>query len=761
MTKDRDAAALKRLPSVARVLSLAIASLAIVILVIPLGHSLRAQDFELKPFRSIDATDRPIVACRVNSSERLLAVGDAGAKLTLFDLAKQVQLRQWQPSKSTVIAVAFAPDKPYVLAASFPKTMTLYDAAGDKQIWQVETPVVPTRVSFSADGKRIAASSVVGKAAVYDAETGKRIVVVGHGLPASGGAVFSRDGETLYVAATPFKGQMAPSKILRCDAGTGEVEAEFGIHGAIVRRLRLSPSETSLASIDRDGVVKLWDTRTRGKLHEWTTGLENGMGCEFLDDNQLIVSGKDRVLVLRRGTQQPVADVDQSGGTAQLAALVHRGIIASAVGTKINLFAFDRSALEPAKVAMPAADRALGVQTQSFDPLDNVPPKGVVLDGLVQNKELAPLVGMPVFLRMKSGLSIGKARLAALQFDRRGHGLKFLKYELESGRVVTVKAVDLYSIHIGVRGSFARYHLRYFAPQKQLFLIHSKDADTVAANRLAANNRSLRVLLEEDEQKEATTEHKKFLEEAAEKLQRDGPFHVVETQSTLIFTDHPEASVRGLASYVDALNLQLNQLFGIPEGDSIWRGKAVLAVFSTKRKFAAFEERVMNNPNHAGRPGVRSGRTRFLQTAIATELTPAFARGICWGYSLGFAARLHSDSKSTPWLQMGIANLVQYAVVPNARMEKTQRDRVVSDLRRNGSMLGLIEATKLDQSRWPMSGQLVRFLVAKDTLAFGQFYRDTKLGIGIEEAILQNYGVSIDQLAAGFGNSLGVANLTP
>ena len=90
---------------------------------------------------------------------------------------------------------------------------------------------------------------------------------------------------------------------------------------------------------------------------------------------------------------------------------------------------------------------------------------------------------------------------------------------------------------------------------------------------------------------------------------------IEETQSTLIFTDYPPVATVELRTFVDKLNLQLNHLFGIPSGDSVWRGKAILAVFSSTARFGAFEETVMNNPNHAGRGGVRSSEVRFLQTA--------------------------------------------------------------------------------------------------------------------------------------------------
>ncbi|QDV41935.1 hypothetical protein Enr13x_17780 [Stieleria neptunia] len=387
----------------------------------------------------------------------------------------------------------------------------------------------------------------------------------------------------------------------------------------------------------------------------------------------------------------------------------------------------------------------------------NQPPAGIRFDGLVSAGELESLVDQPVAIKLRSGRFIVKVVLDALQFDRKQNGLKFLKYRSETGRTSTVKVEDLYMFWVGRQ----RFHLRYFPPTRQLFVINAAAADAAAEGRLAAQGKQIREQADEEQQAEATAEHLRFLEDAAKTLKDVGQFHVIETESTLLFTDYPAAATGGLRVFVDKLNQQLNQMFGLPQGDSIWRGKAILAVFSTPARFAAFEEQVMNNPNHGGRAGVRGGAKRFLQTAIAKKLDSNVARGLSWGYSLGFAGRLHSDANTVPWMNMGIANAVQFAIVPDRKRQSTQRSKVTRQLRNAGSMLGLLGATKLDQERWPMCGQLVQFLIQSDPIAFSQMFRDVKLGVPMEEALQQNYGLNEAALAARFGQSLGVPGLGP
>lgn len=397
---------------------------------------------------------------------------------------------------------------------------------------------------------------------------------------------------------------------------------------------------------------------------------------------------------------------------------------------------------------------ALDSNTQAAS---NQPPGDIQFDGLVTANEIERMTGMPMAIKMRSGLLITKVRVDELQFDRNQNGLKFVKYASDTGRTSTVKAADVYTFWVGNQ----RYELRYFPPTRQLFVINSNAADKVAQDRLAATRNEIRERPSDDEQDAATSEHRAFLTGAVEKLKDLGPFRIEETESTLILTDYPPAATAGLRTFVDNMNAKLNEMFGIPRGDLVWRGKAVLAVFSTPAMFGAFEERVMDNPNHGGRAGIRSGPKRFMQTAIAKKLDANVARGLSWGYSLGFAKRLHSNAQGAPWMNLGIANSVQFAIVPDRRRQATQRSNVTRQIKNAQSLLGLFDATRLEQERWPACGQLVQFLVRTDPIAFSQMFRDVKLGVPPEDALKQNFGSTKQELAHQFGNSLGVANVTP
>lgn len=722
-------------------------------------HGVVAQDLKLRSLRTFVSGEKSMFALAVDSRERLVAIGGADNMVSVFDLVSSKKLRQWQPSPSVVVDLAFAPGRPLVASASYPNSLTLFDVQKSEQVWKTQCTSPPTRIAFSPDGKKIGVASMVGRAMIYDAQNGKLITGIKQDLPASNGVAFSPDGKQIYIGQTPMSGKPGRVRIVSCDVRTGDMKQEIGAYEGTLSRLRISPSGRRLVTLDREGTMRVWNLAGGQLADDWKLDVKRLMQVWFMDDDMLVAGSQGQFQILKVGQPDPIKVVPRTGGVNHVAPLTTRGVLVAGADKSVHLFAFDKSVLKPiAPLANGIKVAAAAPKTKVvFGRLDNQPPQDVQFDGLLSPTELSALIGKPIMLKQKSGLLIFDAVLESMQFDRGGHGLRFLKYKLDSGRSVTVKSAEIYAMRIG-RGSYA---LRYYPPANQLFLFDTKKANEVATGRLAASNQQLRRTPEEEEQTEATNEHKKFLSDAAKTLKDVGDFRTEETESTLIFTDLPGPAVAPVRRFIDATNGQLNRIFGIPQGDSVWRGKAVLAVFSSVTKFAAFEEKVMNNPNHGGRGGVRESAKRFLQTAVVRQFDANLARGLCWGYSLGFSKRLHSDAKGVPWLNMGIANVMQFSIVPDPKRQAGQRTRVIDQLKRRGSLFGLLKATRLEQERWLTCGQIVQFLMARDPLAFGQMFRDVKLGVEVQDALQQNYGMRFDDLAREFGASIGLPQLTP
>jgi WD40 repeat protein/serine/threonine protein kinase len=190
-----------------------------------------------------------------------------------------------------VISVAFSPDGNHILTGSF---------HGTAKIWSVrtlsETITLPLQESlgsdtigfeYSPDGKRIASVDDGGTVKLWDAATGRMLMVLcrGQRRQQRRGLAFSPDGK--YLAAG--------GKVWNAENGT-EVMA---LHGAEEHAvcLRFSPDGERIASVDLNGMLKVWDAGTAKELLAVRVDEEVIRQISLIsfspDGNQIVSAGSD------------------------------------------------------------------------------------------------------------------------------------------------------------------------------------------------------------------------------------------------------------------------------------------------------------------------------------------------------------------------------------------------------------------------------------------------------------------------------------
>lgn len=747
-----------------------ISSVAVLILFISAPSPADDPQVEVKQTASFRSSEKQVFVTEVDPAEKLVAVGSSDGKISLRDIDTSALIATFTPSPRSVIDLAFHPTKSLLASVSYPNSLTLYDIETNRKVWQKQTSSAPTRVVFSRDGTLMSTAEWDGAAVVYETGTGKPIRTIKLEQGKVGNVVFSADGERIYLSTVFRNDQDGRSQLFECETRTGKVLAILGAHQTgRVDRLRLSMSGQMLASLDRFGNLKLWQLANRRIVREWKLDIEMSRGLEFLDDQTLLVGGDDQILTVKSDQQQPVAIINTPAGQNNIDAMPRRSAIVSTVNTTTLIYQIDDpnripfaanakapvegAAPEP-QVMAPVAGQKKLLQIRKYD---NVPTNNAYFDGLVSIGNLRELGDATLSLTMRSGATVANAKLTALVFNSLHHGVKFLRYETHAGETKSVKPIDIYSLELNGEP----HHFRYWRPESQLFLVNTKVVFSAASKRLAEFRSGIRPLVEHADQMAATLRSKKFLGEAVGLLASAGTFRVVESQSALIFTDQPEPVAAEIGKKLDQLDAVLNEVFGLPDGRSIWNSKPIIAAFSTPSLLATFEERVMNNLNHGGRGSVRQSKERYLQTVVTDKFDESFARELCWGYSLGYSQLLHSGFNRYKWMTSGIAQSVPDLVFPNKMISRQRRSIVIDHLRRHRSLVGIVTATRLDDSVRPVCCELVAFLHGLDPHAFSQLFRDIKLGIEPDRALRNSYGITERELAALFGQSLRVTGVGP
>jgi WD40 repeat protein len=215
--------------------------------------------------------EEPIVLKGQNATIRCLAFSSDGKLLATVEGDRTVRLRDAasgrELSELTVrllaFSVAFAPDGKNLVMAGL-SSVQLWDVATVKMLAEAElaSPLrrrLPTFVTFSPDGKVLAALGESGGASLLDAATLKeKFRLDGHKERVMALA-FSPDGKTVATGS-------ADKTVSLWDPMTGKERLKIGDFRHAVAGVAFTGDGKSLATVTAAEEVKLWDAATGEKL---------------------------------------------------------------------------------------------------------------------------------------------------------------------------------------------------------------------------------------------------------------------------------------------------------------------------------------------------------------------------------------------------------------------------------------------------------------------------------------------------------------
>ncbi|MBS0266726.1 MAG: hypothetical protein JSS02_32660 [Planctomycetes bacterium] len=385
-----------------------------------------------------------------------------------------------------------------------------------------------------------------------------------------------------------------------------------------------------------------------------------------------------------------------------------------------------------------------------------------------EREYLAPLgtadsplvVGAKVDVLLQTGKRLDDQEITEIQSGKSKTTFRSLGLKSTSGKRQKLRAGSL--SHLIINGN--TLYVAFDPSIKDSVLIDLARRDEIVSVRLQAAGRQRWKPTDTEGQQQALAEYKRDYIDRVQQQFADRKFQVHETQFYLFCTDMPEQQIGVYVANLDRMYAELCKMFGVPKGTNIWRGKCVVVAFQEKGDFVRFERQIMD---YAVPDAVQGLCHSFSNGKVVISCyrgnSPAFLGNLLVHETThGFLHLFRSNVNIPPWLNEGLAEWVANVVVPESQTVPNRQRDAIPRIQTTGSMGGLLDETKTIESwQYGIASGLAQFLIDLDSQAFGGLFTLIKEGASWREALQELYGMTPQQLAAGFGRTVGIAELKP
>jgi hypothetical protein len=261
--------------------------------------------------------------------------------------------------------------------------------------------------------------------------------------------------------------------------------------------------------------------------------------------------------------------------------------------------------------------------------------------------------------------------------------------------------------------------------------------------------------LTEQQQADAIRELKAFAD--GTRKGKAGELRLLETKFFLFYTDLPPAEAENWAGLLDRMYARLAELFAVEKDTNVWRGKALVFVFSKADDYRTFQlESHHTDPgNSAGMCHERSDG--FVHIAFYRQPKDLdFAHVLVHESVHGFIHRYRGPIHIPSWANEGLAEVIATELVPQPSEANRRRIEARELLQLRGPGDRFFTTRQIEAWQYPVAEQFCSFMIQANKQGYVNFIKGLKDGLSIDDAFEQKYGAPKDRVMAAFLDSMGV-----
>jgi hypothetical protein len=235
------------------------------------------------------------------------------------------------------------------------------------------------------------------------------------------------------------------------------------------------------------------------------------------------------------------------------------------------------------------------------------------------------------------------------------------------------------------------------------------------------------------------------------------PMRAFETQYFLFCTDLPQGEAQRWAGLLDRMYGKLSQMFAVPEGKNIWRGKAMIFVFARNEDYQRYEMQMLHYDAKRTAGLCHNSPDGTVKIAFYRQRDElGFAHLLVHETVHGFQHRYRSPVGLPSWVSEGMADMIATDLMPQAGHRNEVLSRAREQLQSHRGDLGnFFTASPIEDWQYPVAEALCTMMIQASSKNYVDFVNGLKDGLTSEQSLREKYKAPKDRLVPVFEQWVG------